>query len=150
MANSFRTGSNSGGYTLQSVTVDFKAKVGNPGALTVRIDRTVNSKPAANYVSTLSGDDPTTAGQYIFTCSDSCSLAANRTYWVVLYSASGNYSNDLYDVVWTASNSETNAPSSGTWEIGDVAYFATGNSNLGYNEVAPAVSFKFKVTAVPK
>ena len=151
VANSFATGSNSGGYTLHSATVKFAATTGSPGALTVAIHSNHSSnRPDGNTpVATLNGSNPTTAGDYEFTCSDTCDLAANTTYWLVMHSASGSHNTDLYNLTWTASNGQTG---SGGWSIGDAAKRGSGNTinTVSWNAVSPAESFKFKVTAVSK
>ena len=156
LANSFITGSNGGGYTLKSATVEFAATTGTPGALTVVIlaNDDANSFPIDDTtpVTTLNGSSPTTAGDYTFTCSVSCSLDKDETYWLVMYSASGNYANDLYNLAWTASENQTNTPSNAGWEIGNAAKKGLGGSLnvISWGDVSPADSFKFKVTAVPK
>ena len=154
LINSFITGSNGGGYTLESVTVDFAATTGSPGALTVAIhehnyaDLSLN-EPTNTVVATLSGSNPSTAGEYTYTCSGSCSLSPGTKYWLVMYSASGNYTTDLYTLKWTASDSETNTPSSAGWSIGDKARNGAGSpfSQVSWSDVSPADSIAFSVTA---
>ena len=155
VANSFRTGSNSSGYTLESVTVKFAATNGTPGALTVAIyaHNTSNLSPTGNTaVATLNGSNPSTADDYTFTCSGSCTLSASTTYWVVMYSASGGYTSNYYSLTWTASNNQTNEPSSEAWQIGDTAKRGSGSSinTVSWNNVSPAEAVKFKVVATPK
>ena len=149
VANSFSTGSQSGGYTLHSVTVEFRAPVGNPGALTARIHSSAGGRPGAHVVTTLSGSSPTAAGEYTFTCTTGCGLSANTTYWLMMFSASGNYTTNLYDLEWTASDDETNKPGNAGWSIGNAAYRAAGNegANLSWSAVSSAESFKFSVAA---
>ena len=154
VANSFRTGSNSGGYTLESVTVKFAATNGSPGALTVAIHDhgSISQGPSGNTaVATLSGSNPSTAGDYTFTCSGSCTLSASTTYWVVMYSASGGTNSNYYSLTWTASNNQTSDPSSEAWQIGDTAKRGSGSSinTVSWNNVSPAEAVMFKVTATP-
>ena len=95
-AASFTTGSNTGGYTLQSVTVKLGAATGSPprpldGGNLRRFRRS-----AERSVATLSGNsDPEAAGDYIYTCSTGCDLSASTTYHLGLsvnFTQTGYYS----------------------------------------------------------
>ena len=105
-------------------------------------------------LATLTGDNPDTAGDYTFTCSGSCSLSASTTYWLVMCSASGGYTANLYNLTWTASDNQTNTPSYAGWSIGDAAKSGLTDPNSNdlpsWSDVSPADSFKFKGTAMPK
>ena len=116
--NSFTTGSNSNGYTLQSVTAKFGAKSGSPAAIRVEIYSQSGSNPGSS-VATLSGSDPDTAGDYTYTCSGSgCDLSASTTYYLVM-SAPGSPTDATYSWSSTQSDGQTNAPSNAGWSIGD-------------------------------
>ena len=121
LANSFETGSNSAGYTLNNVLVKFGATTGSPGNLTVSIysHNSGSGNPNASVI-TLSGSNPTTAGDYKYTCSSSCDLSKDTTYWLVLGATNSNTSANKYIPKWTGSKSQTTAPSAASaWSIGD-------------------------------
>ncbi len=123
-ANGFTTGSNTGGYTLRSVTVKFGNANGSPDALTVAIYDDSSGAPVSS-VATLSGDSaPTTADDYIYTGSTDCDLGAGEAYHVAL---SVNFAQSAY-YAWsrTASNDETNTPGNAGWSIADNGHRKVG------------------------
>ena len=148
VANSFTTGSNTLGYTLNNIQARFAAKTGGPGDLTVEILSDTSGSPGSS-VASLTGTDPGAAGDYTFACFGTCDLSASTKYWVVMHSASGGHSNGLYNLTWTASN---NQAGSAGWSIGDVAKSGTGStfSSVSWSAVSPAESFMFAVNASEK
>ena len=142
-ATQFTTGSSSGGYTLHSVTLDMLAVTGSPGDLTVAIHSDSSDKPGS-LVATLSGSNPATAGQYVFTCSSNCALDKSAKYYVVL-TASGGSTGNTYD--WTkaelAVNDETLSPANNGWVLG------SGYHNISQNTWSTEGSVgRMKVAAV--
>ena len=127
-ATQFTTGSSPGGYALQSVTLDMLAVTGSPGDLAVTVHSDSSNKQGS-LVATLSGSNPTTAGQYTFTCSSNCALAKETKYYVVAV-ASGGSTNNRYD--WTkaarADNDETLSPANNGWLLGTGYYSSSQNS----------------------
>ena len=142
-ANQFGTGSNAGGYILSAVTIDIDSVSGSPGNLVVAIYPDSSGKPGSSARTTLSGSNPTGAGQYTFTCSTNCGLAAGTSYHVVL-TAPGAGSANAYEWEKTNSASETRQPSDNGWTI-DGADLDTGSGWVA------ETSFygKFRVTALP-
>ena len=145
VASGFTTGSNSTGYTLHGVTVKLKDVGATPvDTLTVAIHAASGGNPAASATYTLSGDRPTGAGEYAYTCS-ACSLSKDTTYFLVL---SGGHSDDRRNYTWdtTTSNSETNTPTTFGWSIADTAKekAASWSDGSGYTGI-----FKVSATAKP-
>ena len=124
-ANGFRTGARSGGYTLVSISAAFSAPFGSPGNIVVAVHASSGGDPASAALVTLTGSNPATAGEYSYTCSGSCSLAANTDYFLVL-SAPNATNNGSYDWDFTTSNNETNIPSGSGWSLADA-----GKSKVG-------------------
>ena len=141
-ANDFTTGSHPGGYRLASVLALFAAQTGSPGDFTATIHAASGGNPAANALTTLAGNNPTTAGVHEFTCSSNCSLSANTTYFVKMAAtASGN--NQYYGWNYTYSDAETPVPSDNGWSIGD-----SGKSlHPGQSWAAETQAVQFKVAA---
>ena len=120
-ANAFTTGSNAGGYTLNSVTAKFNGKTGSPGAISAKIYSSAMqdgyAKPNAALV-TLTGNNPDAAGDYTFTCPSNdggCTLSASATYHLAFEttaSAAGN------NYKWRATSSDDQTSSYG-WTIAD-------------------------------
>ena len=99
-AQGFTTGSNSGGYTLSRVIIRFGFDtVGTPANIQVTVtlhaaDTNDASKPASQALATLSGSNPTTAGNYAYTCATGCALEPSTTYFIKVDapgSGNGNY-----------------------------------------------------------
>ena len=151
-ANAFTTGDHGSGYTLNRVVIKFrtpphdKGKTG--GVFTAAIHAESGGNPADSATYTLSGSDaPATAGDYTYTCSGTCSLDKDKTYFLVLSSTSPSYSVGHYQVDSTESDSETNTPSDAGWEIADTAKYKTGNTWT--DETIPS-SIMFEVIATEK
>ena len=141
----FRTGGNTGGYTLSSVTVDIHNKNNNPGPLQVQLWSDSSGSPGSHVsAATLSGNDPpANGGQATYTCSGNCAVTANTNYWIRL-SASGG-TGHYWSWNYTSSGSETLEPSGNGWQIGDGKLNSSGNLWIpvsGY--------YKVKVTALPR
>ena len=146
-ATGFRTGSNTGGYTLQSVTVRISNVLGEPTSYTVAIHGVSTSNPDSTALHTLNGSAPTGAGNYTYTCSGSCSLDAGKDYFLVL-SATGTTGGELhvYDHSSTTSDDQTNTPSGAGWLIADVQ--KSKSNNGAWNAPTGGETLMFKVTAI--
>ena len=129
-ANAFTTGDHGGGYTLDRVVIKFRDSVNSaPGVFTATIHEVSGGSPAAAATYTLSGDDtPTTAGDYTYTCSGTCSLDKQTTYFLVLTGTGTSYTTGAYVVDATDSDSETNTPSNVGWSIANRAKYKSGNT----------------------
>ena len=130
-ATAFTTGSHSAGYALAAVTLDFAAKTGTAGDISVALhaaDTGNASNPAATASATLSGSDPDAAGLQTYACSGSgCDLSASTTYFIVTSAATGTGS---YNQRNTASDSETLQSAAG-WSIANAGRSKTGAAAWG-------------------
>ena len=149
-ATGFTTGAHGSGYRLRSVTIKSGAATGTPGDFTAAIHAASAGNPAASPTYTLSGSSPTTAGNHTFTCAGTCQLSDNTTYFLVLSmnSVSSNAgaasSADAY--IWnvTASDDETNAPSTAGWSIANTAKY---KRNVTWTDEDDSATGMFRVTA---
>ena len=88
-AQPFDTGSNSDGYNLASIVLDFEVAPTVPGTLTVTVRKDSSGDPSGTVLYTLT--NPTlSAGSNEFSAPANAALDANATYWVVAsYSVPG-------------------------------------------------------------
>ena len=147
-ATGFRTGSNSDGYTLRSVTVKVNNVYGAPSNYTVAIHEVSAGNPNSTALHTLTGSAPTGAGNYTYTCSGSCSLDADTDYFLVLSAAIGDSGLNTYEHSTTTSDEQTNTPSGAGWLIADTMKFK-GN-NAAWADHIGGATLRFKVTAKEK
>ena len=149
-ANGFTTGNHAGGYTLNSVVVKLRDSVNNnPGDFAAAIYAESGGNPAATALHTLSGSStPTTAGNYTYTCSGTCSLDKNTTYFLVLSGTSPDIGVGHYRPDTTDSDTETNLPSDAGWSIANVAKYKSGNT--WRDETPNTFSLMFQVNATEK
>ena len=144
-ANAFTTGSAPGGYTLSSLTADFKAKDGSSlGNIVVAIHASSGGNPADDATATLSGNNPDSAGNQTYKCSTSCRLLPNTPYFLVM-SAPNASNSSHYEWRTTSSDSETAAPTGNGWSIGNTVKSKSGNSNWAAHPFG--LAGRFKVTA---
>ncbi len=149
IAAGFTTGSNSGGYALQSVTVSIDTIFGSPTGLSMAIHAVSGGNPASQATYTLTGTSPTTGGNITYSCSGTCSLNASTDYFLVLSGtgATGNH----YRVDHTDSYNETNTPTGAGWSFANGTKRRNDNGNwfdhdhLGSGQGHVVM---FKVTAV--
>ncbi len=144
-ASGFTTGSNTGGYTLNSVTVRIVSVLGSPTGYTVAVHANSSGSPAATATYTLTGDAPTGAGDYTYTCSGSCDLSASTRYFLVLSGTGDGQGRDVYENRTTGSDAETNVPSNSGWSIDNLLQKKTDNDPWTSEGVTNVL--KFKVTA---
>jgi len=113
IAQGFETGTDSGGYVLNSVQLGMAAASGNPSGFTVSVYSSLNGYPSAD-LGTLSGSsNPSSAGVYSYTTSG-LTLAASTEYFVVAMAAaspSGSY------FAWVANPAESPYTSVDDWSI---------------------------------
>ena len=146
-ATSFETGSSSGGYTLNSVTVSLGATTGSPTSLSAKIYADSNDRPGT-LVKDLGSKTPSGGGNVTWTCADTgnaCDLAKDTTYHLALEAdaTATNY----YTWNSTSSNDQTNTPANAGWEIGDSV--SRNNNDAGWSSSATRAG-KFSVTAALK
>jgi hypothetical protein len=143
-ANSFTTGSNSGGYTLTSATITMGNATGSPTNFQLAVFSDSSGVPGSS-LETLSGSStPTTAGDQTYT-SSSLALSASTTYFLVA-SATGLASDNNFAWSTTASDSET---SSDGWTIGDIRKRNLNETSFVDHTTSSTV-FSIQATAVPE
>ncbi len=151
LATGFTTGSRSGGYTLQSVTVSFGEVVGTPTGFTAAIHAASGGNPAESATYTLTGSKPTASGVHTFTCSGSCGLSPGTPYFLVLSATGPAGAYNFYYVNVTASGGQTKVPSSAAWTIADEGKSSEDGGGWTTTTVSGnARILMFKVTATKK
>ena len=143
-AQAFTTGSNTGGYTLSSIAIAFRATVGSPTDLEVTLHAASGLNPnTGTTLATLSGSNPSTAGSYTYTCSSGCDLSESTTYFVYIKapnSATGSY----YGPTFTSS-AETLTPSGNGWSMADKGRL----QYVGVGWFESGAAYRIAVTAAP-
>ena len=114
-AQGFTTGSNSGGYTIESVEVKFNAQ---PSDVTVRLATGLPS--STTVVATLTSPASLSVGNNTFTAPDNTTLSAGTTYFVVVSGTTGTIS--------TTTSDNEDAGAAAGWSIGNDGHFRSGNS----------------------
>ena len=137
-ATGFTTGSATGGYLLTGVTARFNAASDADAALGDLVatlhasaSNTVGDqkRPADAALATMTGSNPTSAGNHTFTCSGAgCVLAADTTYFVQLSATAGAVSDEYYDWVTTAATGQTLDPANNGWTLLDETDNYAGSS----------------------
>ena len=149
-AAGFTTGSNSGGYTLQSVTVKFMGTTGSPTGLTAAIHAASSGDPAASATYTLTGPNPVANAENtqscVVTATHTCSLDANTDYFLVL-TAPSQASYNYYRAAFTSSDDETNSPTNAGWSIANVAKNSQNGGTWNNNNTSHTLQFKVMATA---
>ena len=145
----FTTGGNAGGYDLLSVTFEidiYDPVYGTPGDLVVAIYSNGSNNRPDTSVTTLTGSNPTGAGQHTYSCSSNCALASSTKYHVYLDAPNATGTSNYYAWQATGSSSETLAPSSNGWSL-EESYQHSSGTGL-WNDLPDYL--KVKVTAMPK
>ncbi len=148
LAQAFTTGSNSGGYTLDKVTVHLQ--VGSSQTLTVTLhDAASNGNdPTGNALVTLASGAYAT-GEHTFTCSGSgCDLDADTTY-VIQLSAGGGVSSAYY---WRriSTTDEDQEPNNNGWSIGNRSRYYQASDSTWNDETGGSFANALKLTATVK
>jgi hypothetical protein len=126
LAAAFMTGTNAGGYVLDSVQLSLADASGSPSGFTVMLYATNPNTPAPfSYLSTLNGSlDPVAAGVYTFTPASTLTLRPGVFYDVVLTAetpiAAGAYE-------WSFATTSSYNPSGG-WFAG-LSVLTSGNGS---------------------
>ena len=144
-ANSFTT---SAAGELQNVTLALRVRMGEPGNISVAVHNAdTNGKPGSKIatlkITTIAGNSPPKAGEYIYRCDTDCDLEANTTYFVVV-SAPGVPASGVHGFGWrfTSADSESGA---GGWTIGDVSHLSIDGG--AWTQDAKGRALRFKVHA---
>ena len=114
-AQAFTTGTNSFGYTLESVEISLTVGGSPFPAHTLSIWTESSNNPGSS-LGTLTNPDPVVNGVNTYTTTDGISLSANTTYFIVVDNSPN--AGDLGRIAVTGSDSEDSGAASG-WSIGD-------------------------------
>ena len=123
----FTTGPASGGYTLNSATLQFADTQnvgGGLGDIVVTVHADSSGLPGT-VLATLSGVNPSTAGEYTFTCTTGCNLAANTTYFIQVSALAGSRALlENYHLRTTLSDAEVLVPTGNDWSLaGEMGFY---------------------------
>ena len=147
-ANAFTTGDHSSGYTLDRVVIKFRTTLAPASVFTAAIHAASGGSPAASATYTLSGNSaPATAGDYAYTCTGTCSLGKETTYFLVLSGTSPSYSIGYHLTDATNSDNETNTPNDAGWSIANRAKYKSSNT---WQDETFDTSVMFQVVATEK
>jgi hypothetical protein len=125
LAQGIETGTDSGGYVLNSVQLEMVAATGNPSGFIVSIYSALNGDPSTDLGALNGSSNPSSAGLYTYTAS-SISLAPSTEYFIVATDATpttqGYYvwSDTLFDASYTSVNDwsiqeNLTSPNGSTW-----------------------------------
>ena len=114
-AQAFTTGTNSFGYTLESVEISLTVGGSPFPAHTLSIWTESSNNPGSS-LGTLTNPDPVVNGVNTYTTTDGISLSANTTYFIVVDNSPN--AGDSGRIAVTGSDSEDSGAASG-WSIGD-------------------------------
>ncbi|MXX22738.1 MAG: hypothetical protein F4Z93_06475, partial [Rhodospirillales bacterium] len=121
LAQEFTTGSNSTGYTLESIALDFRD---TPRGVSVKLATGLSRTSAGTVVATLT-NPALSSGTLTFTAPSNTTLSASTTYYVVVEGTSG---------VWlrTDSNAEDAGAAAG-WSVADGFLWRQRTSSAGWS-----------------
>jgi hypothetical protein len=150
LAALFITGTNSSGYTLDSIQLEMTSASGNPSGFTVMIysksPSDIGVFPGSS-IDTLDGSlNPTTAGIYTYTPALNLTLSASTDYFIVL-TAGTTVANGAYD--WSFMNTASYNPSGG-W-LGAVT-LSSGNGSSLWTRLGANSQYdysEFSIDAIP-
>jgi hypothetical protein len=85
LAYGFLTGTNSTGYSIDSIQLGLANAAGNPNGFNVMIYSSIGDLTPGSSLSALSGsDNPSAAGNYTYTPASSLTLSAGTAYFIVV------------------------------------------------------------------
>jgi MYXO-CTERM domain-containing protein len=151
-AASFGTGTNAGGYLLNSVQLNMTDASGNPGGFTVMIYSSVghgNFTPGINLMTLNGPSDPGSAGSYTYTIPSSLTLSPVSVYFIVMTSSTSVADGSF---AWSYGSSYSYNLAGG-WQApeGDLALdnYESGDG-LHWSFVGGPAQFAINATAAPE
>lgn len=142
----FRAGTNSDGYTLNSVQLALTGASGTPAGFRVMIydSHFIVLLPRTNIANLAGSLDPVSSGVYTYTASSSVTLLPNMGYFIVITSdnsvSSGSFN-------WSYGNTPTVLRSDG-WGIGAGAFYS--NNGLSWMGSGNYLQFAVNATVIPE
>ena len=143
LAATLHTGSNSGGYILNSVQLLVDAASGTPAGFSVSLFNSDGANPGSSLGSLSGSTDPSSAGVFTYTASG-LELSAATEYWIVV-AATTSLSSGAYH--WCS------APTAGFDSTDDWGLFAgklSSNDGLGWDVSRNIFQFAVYATVVPE
>ena len=128
----FTTGSNSFGYSLESVEVKFNTA---PSGLSVKL--ATGLPTATTVVATLSNPSSLTAGDLTFTAPANTTLSANTTYFVVVEASSGN--------IRPSNSHDEDSGAAAGWSIGNVLFWRKASSTGSWSSQHSSYPMRIRV-----
>lgn len=142
-ANSFTTGPNSLGYSLNSVQLLMQTAIGNPSGFSVSIYLGNGGFPSSTNVGNLSGSDPLAGGVHSYSASMVTLLPSTR-YFVVV-SAQTFLSTGAFR--WSSPTTGF-SDTTGGWSYGP--YHSTSTDGINWSRSAPDLQYAVYATAIPE
>ncbi len=140
----FTTGTNVGGYSVNSVQMQMADSTGNPAGFTVSIYNSINNHPGDS-LGFLAGSDPTVSGIFSYT-STGIMLLPFKQYFVVATSLTpvvlGAYS-------WSIVAPSSTGNSTGGWSLVQL-YYSSANGSAWNFDRGFTFQFAINATAVPE
>ena len=148
-AADFFTGTNAGGYALNSVQLATTDASGNPSGFTVMLYSSISgfaTFPGSN-LGTLNGSlNPVSSGTYTYTPASSLALSPSTVYFIVL-TAGTAIANGAYG--WSVTS--TPSPGFNSYHWGGEVHFADSSNGSSWNYVSGTYGqFALNATAVPE
>jgi hypothetical protein len=149
LAAGFQTGTNNGGYVLNSIQLAMNGVLGNPSGFTVMLYADgviVGGVIPGSSLGTLNGSlDPVASGTYTFTPAANLTLSRFTPYFIVL-TAGTAISDGAYN--WSLAGANSYNPSGG-W--GTLAAYWTSSNGSSWPRPTPGYpQFAINATAVPE
>jgi hypothetical protein len=150
VAAGFYTGTNPGGYVLNSVQLGMTDASGNPSDFTAMLYYPLVGGPPSGpgrSLATLNGSlDPVTAGTYTYAAPSNLTLPPSTEYFIVL-TAGTAVANGAYE--WSLSGTDSYNPSEGWSNLGGV-WTSSNGSFLSWNLTSSFPQFAINASPVPE
>ena len=144
------TGTNPGGYVLNSIQLGLTDATGNPSGFTAMLYYPFAGGPPAGpgrSLVTLDGSlNPVTAGTYVYAAPSNLTLSPHTEYFIVL-TAGTAVANGAYE--WSLSDINSYNPTDGWSNLGGV-WTSSNGSLLSWNATSSFPQFAVNATAVPE
>lgn len=142
--NSFTTGSNEGGYTVESITLQFGVSTNIGGNFELYLCPDNAGTPDKNNQLLLLGPaDPGVNALETYVISGGYGVTADTTYWIVATS-------DVEGTAWVSTEDLTVSGESG-WDIGSTAYLNSADYSIsGTPDPPTAQMFAVNIQAIPE
>jgi hypothetical protein len=152
LAADFHTGNDTGGYSLDSITLEMMDATGNPDNFLVMVYSSVATIaifPGSSLGALNGSANPSTAGIYTYIPASSLTLLPNTDYFIVLTAATAVADNANYNWSYVTANSYN--PSAGwRFPLNGVLTSGNGSSWDGRGFVGDFPQFAITATPIPE